>query len=319
MTVSWRQGAAERWREQMGKMTTALKEAIAAGGIIAPSCFDPFSVRLAEVAGFRAAHLTGLGVEATLLGSPDVGLLSMSELVEHVARITAAVDIPLLADVDTGFGSVLNVQRTIREIQRAGAAGIHIEDQALPKHCPVLPTRKVVSREAALDRLKAALDARTDPDFVIVARTDADIVSMDEVIERCNLFLEAGADMVMPLYSVVDGTPYSALAPDEQMAVIRRLTAGIAGPVMNMGGRPPKGYNAHDLLDAGFRLVIFGCALPAAANAMAAGFRELLETGNCTELIDSLPGPYWDTLRLLQDVGLDEHVKAELRYSTAGS
>ena len=299
----------------MRRMTTSLREAIAAGGTIAPSCFDPLSARLAELAGFRAVHLTGMGVEATLLGSPDVGLLSMSELVEHAARITGAIGIPLLADIDTGFGSVLNVQRTIREMQRAGAAGIHIEDQALPKHCPVLPTRKVVSREAALDRLKAALDARTDPDFVIVGRTDADMISLDEVIERCNLFLEAGADMVMPLYSVVDGKPYGSLAPDEQMAVVRRLTSEIAGPVMNMGGRPPKGYNANDLIDAGFRLVIFGCALPAAVNAMAAGFRELIETGNCTGLMDTVPGPYWDTLRLMQAVGLDEHVEVEQRYS----
>jgi methylisocitrate lyase len=298
-------------------MTTVLKEAIAAGGTIAPSCFDPLSAKLAQLAGFRAAHLTGMGVEATLLGSPDVGLVSMSELVEHVARITGAIDIPLLADIDTGFGSVLNVQRTIREMQRAGAAGVHIEDQALPKHCPVLPVRKVVSREAALDRLKAALDARTDPDFVIVARTDADVISIDEAIERCNMFLEAGADMVMPLHMSVEGKSYGALAPDEQMAVARRLTSAIDGPVMNMGGRPPKGYNAQDMLNAGFSLLIFGCALPAAANAMAAGFRELMETGNCSRLIEDTPGPYWDTYKLMQAVGLDEHMEAEARYSTA--
>lgn len=299
----------------MSSMPARLRELIAAGKTIAPSCFDPLSCRIAEVTGFDAVHLTGMGVEATLLGSPDVGLLSMSELVEHVARITAAVDIPLLADIDTGFGSVLNVQRTIREMERAGAAGVHIEDQALPKHCPVLPVRKVVSRAAAVDRLKAALDARSNADFVIVARTDADVVSIDEVIERCNLFLEAGADMVMPLHVAVDGTPYGSLAPDAQMAVMRRLTSGIEGPVMNMGGRPPKGYNAFDVLGAGFAFLIFGVALPAAANAMAAGYRELMETGNCLDLMARVPGPYWDTLKLMQDVRLDEHVAVEERYA----
>ena len=301
----------------MVKATTALRQLIAQGEGIIPSCFDPLSARLAEVAGFPAVHLTGMGVEATLFGAPDLGLLGMSEIVEHVARITSAIDVPLLADIDTGYGGVLNVQRTIREMERAGAAGIHIEDQALPKHCPVLPGRGVVGRGEALDRLKAALDARTDPDFVIVARTDGDTVSIDEAIERSNLFLEAGADLVMPIFMLVDGIPYGTLAPDAQMAIIHRITSEIDGPVLNMGGRPPKGYSAHDMLDAGFSLVIFGSALPAAANAMSAIFREIRATGNSVQSQAGNPGPYWDTLALMRDLHLEDFVAAETRYAGA--
>jgi methylisocitrate lyase len=299
----------------MTRTTTRLKQLIASGGSILPSCFDPLSSRIAEVAGFPAVHLTGMGVEATLLGSPDLGLLSMSELVAHVGRITAAIEVPLLADIDTGFGSVLNVQRTIREMERAGAAGVHIEDQALPKHCPVVPGRAVVGRVEALDRVKAALDARRDPDFVIVARTDADTISIGETIDRCNLFLEAGADMVMPILVEVDGQPYAKLSPEAQMQLAKHVTSSIGGPVMNMGGRPPKGHSAQDLFAAGYDLLIFGCALPASANAMLAALREVAQTGQCSSAIETNPGPYWDTLELMRAVKLDEHLAFEQAFS----
>ena len=161
--------------------------------------------------------MTGLGVEATQLGAPDLGLLTMSEIADHAARMASALDIPIFADIDTGFGGVLNVGRTIRAMERGRRLrGVHIEDQALPKRCPLLAGRKVVSRGAGVDRLKAALDARTDPDFVIVARTDADTISFNETIDRANLYMETGADMVMPIIMAIDGTAYFSLPPEEQ-------------------------------------------------------------------------------------------------------
>ena len=301
----------------MNRTTATLRQGIIEGRLLMPSCYDSMSARLAEVVGFKAAHLSGLAVEATLLGAPDLGLLSMSELVAHVARITSTIGVPLLVDVDTGFGGVLNVQRTIREMERAGAGGIHIEDQALPKHCPLLPGRAVVSRGEALDRIKAALDARTDPDFVIIARTDADTISFEETVERANLYLEAGADAVMPQLMLVEGRSLGSFPPEEQMAWIRRLAAAIEGPVMNMGGRPPEGYTVGDLFDAGMSIVIFSAALPAAANAIVASYRDVLETGSCVKAISDNPGPYWDSLALMREMHLDRYVEAEQKYSEA--
>jgi methylisocitrate lyase len=245
--------------------------------------------------------------------------MSLSELAGLTARMTAAVEIPILADIDTGFGGVLNVQRTIREMERAGAAGVHIEDQALPKHCPLLAGRKVVGRAEAVDRLKAALDARTDPDFVIVARTDADTISFDELVERANLFLETGADMVMPILMQLEGgKSYFKLPPDEQMEWSRRLVRSINGPVMNMGSGPPAGYTTDDLAKAGYAFTMYAVtALSVAANAMTALFKDMREKGTDASFVSANPGPYHDPMALLRAARLDEFVEAERRYTAS--
>lgn len=298
------------------RMTTRLREELAKGMVVAPGCFDPLTARLAQLAGFSAVHLTGFGVEASQLAAPDLGLLSMSELVAHAARMTAAIEIPILADIDTGFGGVLNVQRTIREMERAGVAGVHLEDQAQPKHCPLLAGRKVVSRSEALDRLKAALDARTDPDFVIVARTDADTISFGELVDRSNLFLEAGADMAMPILMSVDGVSFATLTPAEQMASCRKLVTAIEGPVMAMGAGPPDGYTVADLADAGFAFMMYaGAAVSIAANSVAALFLAMRRDGTDRTHLDANPGLYNDPLELMRAVRLDEYVAVERRYA----
>jgi methylisocitrate lyase len=286
--------------------------------VTAAGCFDPFSARLAQLAGFEALHMTGFGVEATQLGAPDLGLLSMSEIAAHAARMAEATDVPIIADIDTGFGGVLNVQRTIREMERAGVAGVHIEDQALPKHCPLVSGRSVVPRAEAVDRLKAALDARTDPDFVIVARSDADTVSFQELVDRCNLFMEAGADLVMPITLELDGVPISSRSPEAQMAMHRRVNAAINGPVMGNGSGPPPGYTLADMTEAGFSLVIFAAgALSAAANAMADYYRAILEEGSDNGYLTAHPGPFNNPLNLLKVARLDDYVAAEARYTTS--
>ncbi len=298
------------------RMTTRLRELLGGEMVVAPGIFDALSARLAQLAGFQAVHLTGLGVEASQLAAPDLGLMTMAELAQHAARITAAIDVPVMADIDTGFGGVLNVQRTIREMERAGVAGVHIEDQSLPKHCPLLAGRAVVSRPEAIDRVKAALDARTDPDFVVVARSDADTISFDELVERCNLYLAAGADMAMPVLMNVDGGSLFALGPDEQMDWHRKLVAAIEGPVMGMGAGAPRGYTHHDFADTGYRLMMYSAdALGAAANAMAALFAEIATTGSAHGYVDANPGPYADPLALMRAARLDDYVAVEQRYS----
>lgn len=297
------------------RSSTRLRRLLAAGTVVAPGIFDPFSARLAELAGFDVLHLTGFGVEATQIGAPDLGLITLTELAGHAARITDAVDLPVLADIDTGFGGVLNVRRTIRELERAGVAGVHIEDQSLPKHCPVIAGRSVVSRAEGVDRVRAAVEAKSDPDFVIVARTDADTISFAEVVERSNLYLQAGADMAMPMALQLDGRPFASLPPDEQMDVLRRLVKEIDGPVMGMGAGAPVGYTTQDLADAGYAFVMFAVdALSAAANAMATLFDEIRATGAIAPRGDR----YDDPLALLKLVHLDEYVELECRHTASG-
>jgi len=297
------------------RMTTKLRQLLKQGIVEAPGCFDAFSARLAELAGFDAIHLTGMGVEITQVGAPDLGLMTLTELSVHAARITSAINIPVLADIDTGFGGVLNVGRTIREMERAGIAGVHMEDQVQPKHCPLLAGRKVVSREEAISRIKAACDARTDKDFVIVARCDADTISFDELVERSNLYLEAGADMVMPIIMNVEGKSFFSLPPDEQMDWLRRLAKAINGPVMGMGASAPLGYTAKDMEDAGYSFMMYaGTPLSAAANAMAALFREIKKNGTDSGYLAANPGIYNNPLELMKAVHLDKYTEIEQKF-----
>lgn len=289
-------------------MTRRLRALLADHMVVAPGCYDALSARLAAIAGFEAVHLTGLGVEATQLGAPDLGLLTLTELSSHAARVVAAIDVPVLADIDTGFGGVLNVRRTIQEMERAGVAGVHIEDQQQPKHCPLLAGRQVVSKEVALERITAACDARTDPDFVIVARTDGDVISIDEVIGRCNSYLGAGADMAMPMALNVDGRPYASLSPVEQMDLLRLLVREIDGPVMGMGDAPPAGFTTEDLAEAGFAFMMFAAAsLSASANAIAALLKDIMTTGTDAGYRAANDGRYNDPLELMRAVRLDEY------------
>jgi len=179
------------------KMRQALKEEQL---LVTAGAHDALSARVIEKAGFKAVFLSGFGFEASLLGEPDVGLLTMSEVVGHAKNIAAAVNVPVLADAEAGYGGAGNLQRTIKEFERAGVAGVFIEDQAHPVFCGSLKKfKKIVSKDTMIGKIKCALDARTDPDFIICARTDADIVSLDEQIDRCNAYAEAGADMVTAL------------------------------------------------------------------------------------------------------------------------
>ncbi|WP_140694377.1 isocitrate lyase/PEP mutase family protein [Mycolicibacterium hodleri] len=298
-------------------MATQLRRLLAEGPVVAPSCFDPLSARLAERAGFSAIHLSGFAVEATQLGAPDLGLLSMTEVVSHAARITAAVGIPVVADIDTGFGGILNITRTIREMERAGVAGVHVEDQALPKHCPVLAGRSIVGRDEAVNRIRAACAARTDPDFVVIARTDADIVSLEEVIDRCHLFLAAGADLVMPmdLALVHNGVPYGSRSPKEHIEVAKTLVERIDGPLMATGQSIPAGYTVDDLGALGYSMIpLASSAVSAAANAIARVYDEIRNTGTDYGYRTANAGPYNDPVELMRAVGLDGYVELEQRY-----
>jgi 2-methylisocitrate lyase-like PEP mutase family enzyme len=182
----------------MRNMTKAsqLRELLGQDGLItAPGAYDCITARMIEQAGFSAVYMTGAGT-AAMLGYPDYGLVTMSEMVENAGRVAAAVSGPVIADADTGYGNELNVVRTVREYEQRGVAGIHLEDQGFPKKCGHLENKVVVPLEDYLAKIRAAVSARSDPDFLIIARTDARaVLGFEEAVRRANAALEAGADM----------------------------------------------------------------------------------------------------------------------------
>src|SRR6266704_4596964 len=185
------------------RVTTRLRELLADPGLlVAPGAHDALSARLIAQAGFPAVYMTGFGTAASVLGQPDVGLLTMSEMVSRAAAISAVIasvagDLPLIADADTGYGNPINVRRTIREYERAGVAGVHIEDQVWPKKCGHMEGKQVIPKDEMVEKVRAAVDARQDPDFVIIARTDANAVhGLEDAIRRGQAYQEAGADII---------------------------------------------------------------------------------------------------------------------------
>jgi 2-methylisocitrate lyase-like PEP mutase family enzyme len=218
----------------MEKPTRRLRELIARGPTLyVPGCYNAMSARVLEAAGFEAIYMTGYGTSLALTGLPDVGLATMSEMAANARYIASAVGIPLIADADTGFGNAINVIRTVREYIGAGVAGLHLEDQVMPKRCGHVAGRIVIPLEEAVGKIRAAVDARNalDPDFVLVARTDARGASggsLDEAIRRANAFLAAGADLAF-----VEG-PTS-------VEEVQRICREVKGPVFyNMTGVSPR-------------------------------------------------------------------------------
>src|SRR5947208_11758354 len=185
------------------RTTTRLRELLAGPDlIVAPGAYDALSARLIAQAGFPAVYMTGFGTAASVLGQPDVGLLTMSEMVSRAVAISAVIasvagDLPLIADADTGYGNPINVRRTIREYERAGVAGLHIEDQVWPKKCGHMEGKQVIPMDEMVQKIRAAVDARQDPDFVIIARTDANAVyGLEDALRRGRAYREAGADVI---------------------------------------------------------------------------------------------------------------------------
>ena len=199
------------------------------GMVVAPGAYDCITARLIERAGFDAVYMTGAGTAATL-GYPDFGLVTMSEMVANADRIAAAVDLPIIADADTGYGNELNVVRTVREYETAGVAGIHIEDQGFPKKCGHLEDKEIVQREDWLAKIRAAASARRSPDFLVIARTDSRAVAgFEEAVARANDALAAGAEMAF----------VEAPQTLEEVAAVPRLVKGPCLLNVVRGGKTP--------------------------------------------------------------------------------
>lgn len=241
--------------------------------VVAPGVYDALVALIAEQAGARALYLSGAAIAYTRFGRPDIGLVSMAEVADTIAALRDRVALPLIVDVDNGFGNALNVQRTVRVCERMGASALQIEDQTLPKRCGHLDGKSLISAAEMSGKIRAAVDARRSEDTLIAARTDAIAVEgMEAALDRSELYIEAGADVLF------------VEAPrtlDEMQQIVRRF-AGRVPLMANMveGGKTPM-LNAAELEAMGFSLVIFpGGIVRALANAARAYYGSLLATGS---------------------------------------
>lgn len=271
--------------------------------MLAPGCFDALGARLIEQAGFPAVYMTGFGTSAGLIGRPDVGLVSMAEMADNARRIVEAVDLPVIADADTGYGNPINVLRTVREYERAGVAALHIEDQVAPKKCGHMEGKHVVPAAEMVEKVRAAVDARVSSEFLIIARTDARAVEgLDAAIERAGRYREAGADVLF-------------VEAPQSVDEIRAVAAAFPSVPLLFnyaeGGKTPP--IEHSLLaELGYAIVIFPIAtLLAATRAMQDVLARIRADGSPINVLASLPR----FAEFLDLIGLPEIRELEQRYN----
>jgi len=275
------------------KTTTMLRQLLNSDTLtVAPFVMNGLHARIAESVGFNAVYMTGAGTAAEK-GFPDVGLLSMTEMVTNAKYIANAVSIPVVCDADTGYGNALNVQRTVREYEAAGVAGIHIEDQQFPKKCGFFEGKQVIPIEDHVQKIKAALDARTDADFVIIARCDAYAVTgWEDTVRRCRAYRDAGADLVF-----VDG-----IKSQDDLEIYASDLKDL--PRMYNGDL----FTTQEVDALGYKLMICGGTIWLIYKQLREAFQELKDEGRvATERY----GSRWDVAGLL---GLDQIYELERKY-----
>jgi len=271
-------------------------------GVLVPGAFNALSARVIEDLGFEAIYVTGAGVTNMWFGMPDQGFMGLAEIADHTARIRDAVSLPLIVDADTGFGNALNVYHTVRTLERAGADCIQLEDQVAPKRCGHFSGKEVISTEEAVSKIKAAVDARRDPDLMILARTDAAAThGFEAAVERAKKFAEAGADILF----------VEAVTKEDE---VRALPQRLAEPqLMNMviGGRTPI-FNADQLADLGYGIVLYAnAALQGAVMGMQQALTVLRDQKEVQES-SGLVAPFAERQRL---VGKPDWDALEKRYT----
>ena len=286
------------------RVTTRLRNLLAGRElIVAPGAYDALSARLIAQAGFSAVYMTGFGTAASVLGQPDVGLLTMSEMVSRAAALAdVAGDRPLIADADTGYGNPINVRRTIREYERAGVAAVHIEDQVWPKKCGHMEGKQVIPQNEMVQKIRAAVDARLDPDFVIIARTDANAVNgFEDALRRGQAYREAGADVIF-------------IEAPRSMAELTAITQTFSGvPLLYNwaeSGKTPL-LPLDEIHTLGFKLVIFPVSLLFAAAYATLGLLDALKQGQTPT---ALGGQTVTFSQFTDHVGLPTIQALERRY-----
>lgn len=275
------------------KTTTKLRQLLASDQmVVAPFVMNALHAKIAQSVGFDAVYMTGSGTSAEK-GFPDVGMLTMTEMVGNAKYIANAVDVPVICDADTGYGNPLNVQRTVREYEAAGVAGIHIEDQLFPKKCGFFDGKQVISSEEMVHKIHAALDARTDPDFVVIARCDAYAVTgWEDTVRRCKEYSDAGADVVF-----VDG-----IKSDEDLQAYAKDLPNLHR--MYNGDL----FSTQEVAALGYKLMICGGTIWLIYQQLRDSFAELKATGK----VDT--SRYGSRLEVANLLGLQEVYELESKY-----
>jgi 2,3-dimethylmalate lyase len=283
------------------KATAKLRQLLREPGIIvAPGAYDCLTAKLIEREGFPAVYMTGAGTSLTRLGKPDLGFATLSEMVSNAAAMAATVSIPLIADADTGYGGSLNVYRTVREYERAGVAALHIEDQVFPKRCGHLDGKQVVSSEDMVIKLRVAVEARTDDDFVVIARTDAlAVTGIDDTLRRCQAYVEAGADVLF----------VEAVRSQEEIErLVREVTVPLLYNFVEHGKSPL--LPIAELQRLGFKIVIFPGSIMLAVLPLV---REILATINQQGTTEGLLHRMTNVVELFETMGLSEMLALDAR------
>jgi methylisocitrate lyase len=266
-----------------------------------PGAHDAFTAKLIEQAGFSACYMTGAGTVAALLGLPDVGLITLTEMVMNARYIARAVSIPVISDADNGYGNAINVMRTVREYEAAGVAGIHIEDQIFPKKCGHMDGKALVSLDEMVGKIRAAREAREDPDFVIIARTDSRAVEgIEAAIRRANAYAEAGADVIFP------EAPQSR---EELARFAREIHAPLLANMTEFGKSPL--VPAAELERLGYRIVLYpASALRVAHRAIQELLGQIKQTGSQEACLERMA----HRQEMYELVGLPAVHEAERRF-----
>ncbi len=256
-----------------------LRELITKGAVIMPGVPNAAMARQAERAGFEAVYVSGAGMANATAGAPDIGLLTLTEVAQLAGYIAKAVKIPAIVDADTGFGGAENVGRTIRELEAAGLAGCHIEDQEFPKRCGHLAGKSIVDVEEMVGKIKAAVGARRDPNFMIIARTDArGVEDFDRVVERASEYLAAGADAIFP-EALQSAEEFRDFAKEIDLPLLANMTEFGKSPLLTF----------EQLADFGYRMVIFPqSAFRVSMKASEKFFAALKKTGTQSDWIDKM-------------------------------
>ena len=285
------------------RATTKFRRLLEQPGIImAPGAYDCLTAKLIESAGFPAVYMTGAGTSVARLGYPDLALATMTEMLDNASQIASVVDIPVIADADTGYGGVLNVRRTVRQYERSGVAALHLEDQNFPKRCGHLDDKRVIPVEDMVQKINAAVDARTDDDFTIIVRTDAlAVTGWDDSMRRCEEYVKAGADVLF----------VEALrTPDEVERAARELSVPLLYNYVETGKSPL--LSAQELERFGFKIVIFpASALLTAMQSVQQTLNILKQQGTTAHLLENMTS--------LQDcfeaVGLSDMLADDARFA----
>lgn len=282
----------------MVRQTTKLRELLATNDyLVAPCAYDALSARAIQAAGFKVAGTTGYGMHGAVLGQPDTGLLALNETVSILSKMADAVDIPILADAEGGYGSAMNVIRTIKEYEKTGVGGLFIEDQKQPPNCPFIKAPELISTDEMAGKIRAAVDTRKDRDLVIIARTDA---PFEEAIERANAYMEAGADMVKIL--------------PKTRAELEALPSRVNGPI-HLGLYANKGINdgmtAADCGKLGYKIITFPMSCLFANVAATMSILQYIQENGTDE---GYTGKVMQFNEYLKFIGVDEYKTLISKY-----